>query len=229
MTKDVTVTMTTCKRLHLFKKTIASLLEMCEDQDRIAEWIVSDDHSPKEQVAAMKKLYPFMNVLSSSEKGHAANLNNVFKHVKTPYVLHLEDDWRFIKKGKFISKGIHIIKNTTRIKIVVLKPGMGDIPKIIKGESCLIHLWDKDENKGKFDYKKAKCKQFGHYTLNPSIQSMDAVRKTGRFKKPPNTEGQFTGTFSNHGFKLATLPHQYVEHIGTGAKNSAYILNKTRR
>ena len=55
----VTFSITTCKRMDLFEKTMNSFLNCCEDILSIDKWICVDDNSSKEDRQKMEKLYPF--------------------------------------------------------------------------------------------------------------------------------------------------------------------------
>ena len=65
-TQSVTLTMTCCKRLHLFKRTIKSFHEHCLDKNLIGQIIIYDDSSPFEDRFEMEKeiatLFPNTNV-----------------------------------------------------------------------------------------------------------------------------------------------------------------------
>lgn len=63
-TKDfplITLTITSCKRLDLFVKTINSFMQCCKDIHLIDEWFCVDDNSSIEDRLRMQELYPFIN------------------------------------------------------------------------------------------------------------------------------------------------------------------------
>ena len=92
---NLTFTITTCKRLDLFKETINMFILNCQDVHLIDEWVCIDDNSSPEDRAEMIKLYPFFNFYMKNEKnkGHAKSMNILLDIVKTDYVVHFEDDW----------------------------------------------------------------------------------------------------------------------------------------
>jgi hypothetical protein len=91
----ITCTITTCKRLDLFERTMNSFLSMCLDLHLIAQWICIDDTSSQSDREQMQRLYPFLTFIwkSENEKGHAQSMNQLLDRIRTPYVFHLEDDW----------------------------------------------------------------------------------------------------------------------------------------
>ncbi|MDB4769494.1 hypothetical protein OAG24_00875 [bacterium] len=121
----IILTITTCKRLDLFKKTVNSILNCFEDANVIDNWICVDDNSSSEDRAEMKKLYPFFEFIfkSPEEKGHSRSMNIIrSRALKAKYLIHLEDDWHFFVKREYIKPAIAVIEQF----------GSADIP--ISGE-----------------------------------------------------------------------------------------------
>jgi len=105
----VTLTITTCKRFDLFEKTINSIIN-CFDVEFIDRWLCVDDNSSIEDRNKMQQLYPFFTFYfkTKEEKGHPRSMNIIKKHVKTPYQLHLEDDWKFFVKRPYIQNALDV-------------------------------------------------------------------------------------------------------------------------
>ena len=117
-TKDfplITFTMTTCKRFDLFEKTMNSILNCFQDIDMIDYFLCVDDNSSDEDRQKMQKLYPFFTFYfkNSDEKGHIKSMNIIRDYVietsQTPYIIHLEDDWKFICKRNYITCKFYLI------------------------------------------------------------------------------------------------------------------------
>jgi len=91
---SLTFTMTTCKRLGSFIRTMDALLEYCLDfrvrPDRI---LIVDDSSPEDERKEMKKRYPFIDLITHEQKSHAHSLNVIRRNLNTEYVIMFEDDW----------------------------------------------------------------------------------------------------------------------------------------
>ena len=101
--QTITFTITTCKRYDLFEKTINSFLNCCMDLHMIDRWFCIDDNSSEEDREKMKKNYPFFEFYfkGKQDKGHSRSMNIIKKNVKTPYIFHMEDDWKFFKKRNY--------------------------------------------------------------------------------------------------------------------------------
>ena len=94
----ITVTMTTCKRFDLFRRTMISILKYVKDlKQYLFDWIVIDDNSSEKMRNQMKEEFPFITYIYKDEtnKGHARSLNILMDMIKTPYVMNIEDDWEF--------------------------------------------------------------------------------------------------------------------------------------
>jgi hypothetical protein len=94
---SVTVAMTTCKRLHLFNRTVAALrVALADVEDLICGWLVVDDGSSNEDQIAMMTAHPDFTFIFKAKgqiKGHASSMNIVMDMVRSPYCLYFEDDW----------------------------------------------------------------------------------------------------------------------------------------
>lgn len=107
-------TITTCKRLQLFLRTMHSFIRHCLDCWRITEWIALDDGSTDEELSEMRTTFPFLRVLSKSAlgfpKGHAVSLNQLWwggaVNGGYDYVFQMEDDWQFIRPDLYITRCI---------------------------------------------------------------------------------------------------------------------------
>jgi hypothetical protein len=113
--KKITLSITTCKRLDLFKKTINSFINCCKDIELIDHWICIDDNSSKDDKEFMEWEYPFFEFYfkDSKNKGHVESMNMIINLVKTPYLIHIEDDWLFIEKTYYIKPSLNILESTT--------------------------------------------------------------------------------------------------------------------
>lgn len=113
--KHIVLTMTTCKRLHLFKKTINSFINCCKDIDLIDEWIFVDDNSSLDDIEFMKYEYPFIKWIfkKKENKGHSISMNILRELTKNyKYIIHLEDDWLFIDNTYYIKPALDILESS---------------------------------------------------------------------------------------------------------------------
>lgn len=225
----ITLTITTCKRLELFKQTIKSFFSNCLDTDLIQEIIIIDDSSSINDIKDMQyflKDYKYkITIISGNQKNHALSLNVLFSKVKTDYIFHLEDDWEF-KKGDLIRQAFQIIDDNKNIKSVIMRNWIeqgakNQIKKMTKaGIKYYIH------NYNGLRFVKGNINTYPGYSLNPSLQNIKEIRDIGEFENKELFELRFAYNYYSNGFLIGMTSQDYCKHIG-GAL-SAYKLNNTK-
>ncbi|MFN8625073.1 MAG: glycosyltransferase [Candidatus Binatia bacterium] len=125
---QVTVTVTTCKRLHLFLATLASFLQHCRDRDQVAEWLCVDDNSSAGDRQEMAERFPFFRFVFKDETraGCASSMNVLLDQVRSRFVLHLEDDWLFTRDFR-VADLLPLLADG-RYRQVLLCPRPGGVP-----------------------------------------------------------------------------------------------------
>lgn len=116
----VMLSLTSCRRLDLFVGTVASFLNACTDIDLVDRFLCVDDNSSAEDRAEMRRLFPFFEFVfkGPSDKGHARSLNLIRDSLRTPWLVHLEDDWQFFARRPYIGPAIEIL---------MAEPGLGQV------------------------------------------------------------------------------------------------------
>ena len=110
---DVTVIITSYKRLDLLKLTTDSFNKM--NTYPVKEIIIIDDSGDPEEHEQLRRDYPdYKLILNEKNIGLVESLDTVYAEVTTPYVFHTEDDFEFIKPG-FIDKAIKVLKSNSWI------------------------------------------------------------------------------------------------------------------
>lgn len=112
ISENITLSITTCKRYDLFEKTINSFIQCCTDIFMITRYICVDDNSSEEDRIKMKTNYPFFEFVmkDQSNKGHIESMNIIIDMVKTPYLIHIEDDMKFFDRRSYIKQAIEIME-----------------------------------------------------------------------------------------------------------------------
>lgn len=228
--KKITLTMTTCKRLLLFMKTIQSFFENCMDLDLIKEIIIIDDGSSDSDIKGMFTILSDckynIKFIQKKNKGHARSLNILFDNVKTDYIFHLEDDWEFIKKDNFIRKGFKILDDNKKIKSVIMRNWIeqgckqNDLQKTKTGIKYYIHNYNGQK------FIKGEVNTYPGYSLNPSLQNISDIKKIGKFENKELFELRFAYRYFSYDYKVALTEIDYCKHIGNNI--NAYRLNNTK-
>jgi len=241
---EIILTITSCKRFDLFQKTINSFINNCTDFNKISYFFCVDDNSSDEDRIQMKKLYPFFNFYfkNYNEKGHRQSMNiiwNKLNFIKPKFYLHLEDDWLFIKKQKFISKSISFLDKfkSSNIHQILFNKNYAEIIdhfNLIGGKfidkNIKLHIKDEKNLNGN------NCAYWPHFSFRPSIIRTDIILQLGNFDSPNNFfEMDFANKYFNSGFFSSFFNDVNTIHIGklTHETNSnianAYHLNNTKQ
>lgn len=231
----ITLTITSCKRIHLLEQTINSFFSNCLDIYCIDKILLIEDGSKFDDVSKINTLLkntgkPYLLIYKSDLlKGHVASLNTLWDLIKTQYIFHLEDDWLFIKKDNFIHHAFNIMSEDNSIKQVLFRTNpdiMADGQIIQKTKSGIDYI--------RYNYigQHAKDKRgrpaWSGWNLNPSLTNFNDLRVIGKFNhEKSNFEYEYSRRVYKNGFKVAYFPFNYCEHIGEG--QSAYIINNTKR
>lgn len=250
VTPLITFTITTCKRLSLFMRTMDSFMRSCVDKHLIKEFICVDDNSSEEDRKVMEETYPFFRFIykGPESKGHAKSMQIIAKEAgKTPYTFHIEDDWLFINTIS-LSDLLEILRDSPDcVKQVCINKNYTEIPerRIGGGEECytrgnlryFLHEHVKDDlGRRKFIQKhgyKSSCNYWPHYTLQPSLVQSDIFMEL-EYEDVGHFEMVFAKKYAANGWKTAFHQEVNCRHIGRliceagqPGKKNAYELNGT--
>ncbi len=205
-TRLITLTMTTCKRFDLFFQTVCSFMKSCTDIFLIDDFVCIDDNSTEEDREKMMKLFPFFKFIlkGKQDKGHPQSLNILLEHVKTPYIFHLEDDWKFFGKRTYITDCLDVLSNQEKDSkakhyckeygqcllnknYIETTPDMfnvvGGFPKVTKnGVRYLEHEYCSTEEEYNSFYnkygRKPNSAYWPHYSLRPGLNKREIFTET---------------------------------------------------
>lgn len=249
---QVTLTITTCRRLHLFEQTVNSFLNCCTDLALIDRWICIDDGSSDVDRAQMASKYPFFEFIwkTPAEKGHALSMNRLFELVDTPFWLHLEDDWHFFAHLDYVSIALAVLEADPQLGQVLFNrnyaetiadrwiPG-GLVYRTGDGVRFVAHVYIPTAG-GDFDAYVATLPPgattnayWPHYSLRPSLTRTAAVRESGPFDDASDRfEADLAQRYTDLGWRSAFFDGVFCLHSGalTSDRHSpvpnAYDLNQ---
>ena len=194
---QVLLTMTTCKRLDLFTKTVNSFLNCCQDLDLIDRWVVIDDNSSIEDRKKMQDLYPFITFVFKKEaqKGHSKSINMVYDMAQNyKYLLHMEDDFHFVVKQSYLAKAIKILEHDKDIGQVLFNRNYAEIDyskTFLSGGIAkmttdniryIIHEYVQsgtiEHKKYNETYKNSQnCGYWPHFSFRPSVMRVSMLQR----------------------------------------------------
>ena len=237
----VFLSMTTCKRIDLFQKTINSIFNCWNDVDKIDYWFCVDDNSSEADRDSMIEKYPFFEYYfkNENEKGHRTSMNiiwNKLNSIKPKYWIHIEDDFLFFDKMDYVSESIFGLEflSEYNVKQILFNKSYAETIEdykitgaTIKGNYC-IHEHSKDG-----DNTHINNKYWPHYSFRPSLVSVDAILELGDFNTPNQFfELDYANKWNDKGYKSAFFNKITNKHIGRLTKDrnnsimpNAYELN----
>jgi GR25 family glycosyltransferase involved in LPS biosynthesis len=253
-TPMITFTITTCKRLDLFEKTINSFLNCCTDLHKIDTWLCVDDNSSEEDRKAMRTLYPFFEfyMKSPDEKGHPTSMNIIRSKVRTPYIFHMEDDWKFFAQKPYISMCLDVLGQDVLLGQCLVNRNyaetakdcasiIGGIFKITTyGTRYFVHEnCENDEQYENFYNRHGRgvnCAYWKHFSFRPSLLRKGVLDQLGEYSNMPNFEMDYSERYYRSGYRSAFLDSVYCLHTGRltserfdTTKSNAYVLNGERQ
>ena len=217
----VMLSVTTCKRLSLFKNTMNSMLRSWKDLASVDYFFCVDDNSSVEDRAVMVAEYPFFDYYMkvSDERGHRESMNiiwNKLKEVRPTYWVHMEDDWLYFKHENYVTRAIALLEkyeghnihqlvfnreyglmmnDMKRVSVEPLEPGV------------VIH--SQKEVQG------PNCAYWPHYSIQPSVIRTSKILELGNYDSP-NTffERDYANKYGAAGYKTMFFDGIYSLHIG---------------
>lgn len=249
--KMITLTITSCKRLDLFKRTINSFLINVIDIHLIDRWVCVDDNTSEEDRREMKRLYPFFEFIDKdlTDKGHARSMNIIRNTVNTPYILHLEDDWEFILKGRYISDCLDVLASNENIGQCLFNKNYseilnhnyevkgGEFKTTKQGQRYFIHEYVSTETERVRWLEKhgaaPSSNYWPHFSFRPSLIRTNVFKTVGEFNESAcHFEMEYAYRYVSKGYISAFLEGVYCIHIGrltseinNSNKINAYKLN----
>lgn len=255
--KPVTVTMTTCKRMDLFSRTVNSMIECITDLDtQVYEWIVVDDNSSPNERNLIKQLYPFIRLIEKTpdQKGHPKSMNIIQQEVSTPYIFHIEDDWEFFIHRPYCSMLLHVIRAEPGLKQALVNINYTEDPhtaNTIWGAQLKNHkdpipfvsryfvhryftgLRLEEENR---KLNSPNSMYWPHFSFRVGLTDTSVFSQLGAFSETADHfEMEYAHRYVNAGFKTAFLDGIFTTHIGRRTyernteKKNAYDLNEEKQ
>lgn len=251
----VTITMTTCKRNDLLKRTINSFLECVLDyQKYVTKWIIIDDNSSQEQRDEMKQLYPFITYIfkTPEQKGHPISMNMLLENVDTKYMFNIEDDWEFFKPDNYIGQMISVFNENNKFGQVLMNVNYSEDTKSASslwgsrmkysndGIRYFIHNYYTGNELEKMNKLTgmlfSNCYYWPHFSFRVGLTDTSVFKNVGPFDtKAKHFEMEYAYRYTSKGYLTAFLDGTFCGHIGRRTyernteKLNAYDLNNEQQ
>jgi GR25 family glycosyltransferase involved in LPS biosynthesis len=205
-------------------------MENFVDTNLIHRWICIDDNSSTKDRDEMKADWPFFEFVWKTEKqkGHPKSMQILTSMVKTPYLLHVEDDRVLLDKRHYVNEMIDILESDVELGQVVFNKNYketanenicGGLEKYTPRRTLYYeheHCRTAEEI-ANFNKRHTKndmnCNYYPHFSLAPSMIKTE-IFKTLKFEDELCFEYKFAQRYVDKGFKTAFLPGYHFKHIG---------------
>jgi len=236
----VMLTITTCKRLDLFQKTVRSMLNMWTDLGDVDFFFCVDDASSEEDRKAMVTEFPFFSyyMKTDEERGHRESMNIIWtklNEVKPDYWIHLEDDWLYFRKKGYVKEAIQLLEKyeSQDIHQVVFNRNYGVIYEDMDRVGG-IDLGDAILHEKRDGLVGKNCGYWPHYSLQPSMVRARVILALGDYSSPNVFfERDYANKYFAAGYKTIFFPSMYSNHIGKQhwekEGQNAYALNTVKQ
>lgn len=244
-TFKIPLTMTTCKRYSLFKRTVDAFFTRVSDSYCIDSIYIFDDGSTDEDVNRMKADLDALEIdyhITQKRGGHGNSMNMIVDKIKqlgAPFFVHLEDDFEVRLGAPIISQTMEILLTHSKFSQCLFNNSYreyaADVEKLPLGKrqftkNGLIfyeHVWKDDAANPSYAY-------WPGFSLTPGLNRLDAFEDIGPFIESGIFEKEYAIRSYRNGWRTAYLETVYLEHIGRKIsergdpdKPNAYDLNGT--
>jgi lauroyl/myristoyl acyltransferase len=206
--KGVTFVLTSCNRFDLLAETLETFLQF--NTYPISEYVLVED-SGNDQVYDVVRRFSqkFRVILNNPPVGQIASIDKAYAGLRTPYIFHCEDDWRFLRSG-LIEESIVLLDAIPEIAVVVGRR-RGQNP----GADRLFFRSHLRSYKGigyRF-YEREPGVVWGGYNFNPGLRRLQDYRRIGTFAAIGH-EADISLWFLQRGMNAAYLEQPAYETTG---------------
>lgn len=206
----VTFVLTSCGRWDLLTETLRSFFA-CNTVSFDRCLVIEDSGSPEVREVVGRIGAPIDVIVNDPRLGQLASIDRVYAEVRSPYVFHCEDDWRFYRGG-FIEDSLMLLDAFPEATMVGCRRMGGD------GGHDRLMLAAPVEAYRNVAFRRVDTKAFppwGGYSFNPGLRRLADYREVApvaRFK----SEADVSRYFAGRGRMVLQLEHSACETIGKG-------------
>lgn len=210
MFEEVTLVLTSCNRLDLLDRTLASIGD--EVLDSIKHKIIIDDSgdpSVRDYFTKYKTQDGWRILLNKDNLGQPKSVDKAYSLVDTPYIFHCEDDWHFASVP--LEECLDVLNTRKDILQVTFRQGCPHLEGVLettpKGTNYRVKVpgW--------------RSQWYG-FTYNPSIFRKEAYEKVKPYSG--KLEEDISKLYYDKGYLSASLQNKTYHHIGDGRGTESY-------
>lgn len=215
----ITLAITTCKRLELFKQTYHFFQKNVLDTNLISDIMIMDNCSTIQDRIEMQRHIPESIFLSFDEPGYHHVMTQLYQIIETPYFFLLQDDWKCFRQGSWLSKCVEII-NEGNVESVCVRTlnYPTDFKTTSNGHIYTVHQRNKES--------RYRLKRWPGFSFNPSMWKTESFKNIDYPQDKKRHEWKFANRCKKAGLNVAYIDQSVFAHLG---EISAYDLNGINR
>lgn len=212
-----------CRRLDLLHESVKSFLEV--NTYPFTDFIIVNDSGDPKIWERLEKEYAGATfVFNSVNEGLIKSIDNGYKEIKTPYVFHVEDDWKVTKD--FMSQAMTILENCPAIEEVWLAD-YNNHPldtELLDCAGVKYRLASEDYQKGQNGFNDFAWHGF---TTACALKRLNDYKRVAPYASIPwqgtiwHREQAIGERYHQLGYRTACLMGEYAVNIGYG--KSEYV------
>lgn len=239
----IPLTMTTCKRYELFKKTLFTFFSKTTDAYCIKSIYVVDDGSSGEDLKLMEEDLKVLGLpykLVAKVGGHGNSMNTIIRTVEkdgAPFFVHLEDDFEVVLGAPLISTAIEVLATNPQYSQCLFNNSYREYAEDVGKNPCGLrhrtpagayfyeHVWKDAVSNHSYSY-------WPGFSLTPAVNRLQSFLDVGPFVETGSFEKDYAVRLHRNGWRTAYLETVYLQHIGRKiaerddpTKPNAYQLN----
>jgi len=221
----LTVIFFSCRRLHLLEQSFWAFRAF--NTYPVDEYIIVNDSADPAIHQKLTDAYKDVTLVFNKENvGLIKSVDLGYKHIKTEYFFHCEDDWCCSGKSGFIEKSMALMKAKPMIEEVWLKDMNGHPmeKEILSAGGVQYRLIQDNYEKGKNGFNDFAWHGF---TTACALKRLSDYKKVAPYADIPwqgtiwHREQAIGERYHKLGYRTAVLLDNYVENIGYG--QSEYV------
>ena len=219
MNEPVTAIFFSCRRMDLLKRSVFNFVKY--NTYLTVEFIIVNDSGDEKIHRELEENYEGATFVFNEENvGLMKSIDLGYKHIKTEYFFHSEDDW-MVTRGGFIEKSLTIMLQKPEIEEVWLKD-MNNHPierRVYKVDGVSYRLVQDNYLKGKNSFNNLAWHGF---TTAIGLKRMSDYLRVAPYADIPwqgtiwHREQAIGDKYHSLGYRSAILKDEYITNIGYG-------------
>ena len=201
---------TICVTMGLRPEHLVRTFESLPADIRALPTVAVNDFGDEETNSAFRSVQPHGIIADHKPRqGQHAAIDSAYVNVRTPFVLHIEDDWSFDGTSEFLADAIAILSGSDAVSQVVLR-NIDDLRLKPEAREKL-----QPENSGGQDYLRLDKthRVWFRWTFNPHLSRLKTWATIGGFSQFMH-ERPVSRFFREQGQHSAFLPNGPCRHDG---------------